>query len=243
MNRHGFKAGPYGQIETKRLFRLFCFFISLLVISSGFTQSVYAHKVNIFAYAEDGKIHAEAYFVDGSKCKNSLVEVIDEQSGRKLLEGHTDNNGKFIFDIPGMTSIRLILQAGTGHQNEYVISEGEVREAMPNTEAKQKTEQPLKQAEKMSKEKHKTVPESNPEQREKSAGIQHELDTMHTIPYDINAAIERAMDKKLQPVMRILLTLQEKSEKPGITEILGGIGYIIGILGIIAYFKARSQRT
>ena len=37
----------------------------------------------------------------------------------------------------------------------------------------------------------------------------------------------------------MLVKLQESSGKPGFTEIIGGIGYIIGILGIVAYFKAR----
>jgi nickel transport protein len=56
---------------------------------------------------------------------------------------------------------------------------------------------------------------------------------------EIEAIVESAVDKKLQPVMRMLVKLQESSGKPGITEIVGGIGYIIGILGIVAYFKAR----
>ena len=42
--------------------------------------------------------------------------------------------------------------------------------------------------------------------------------------------------------MRILVKLQEQSEKPGLTEIIGGIGYIIGIMGIIGYLKGRAAR-
>ena len=51
--------------------------------------------------------------------------------------------------------------------------------------------------------------------------------------------IEKIIDRKLQPVIRMLVNLQEESEKPELTEILGGIGYIIGILGIVAYFKRK----
>jgi nickel transport protein len=56
---------------------------------------------------------------------------------------------------------------------------------------------------------------------------------------EIEAIVERVVDRKLKPMERMLIKLQERSGKPGTTEIVGGIGYIIGILGIIAYFKAK----
>jgi len=190
-----------------------------------------AHKVNIFAYAEKGEIHAEGYFVDGSKCKNSLIEVVDNKTGEKLLEGNTGYNGQFSFDIPRATSLKLVLHAGTGHQNEYILSEEEVREAMLPGE--QKTYKPDVRSK-------KTASEPKPQKQEQTADIAHDMNSTMTSE-EVDAAIERVIDRKLQPVMRILVNLQEKSEKPGLTEILGGIGYIIGILGIIAYFKGRSK--
>ena len=236
-----FTHKPCGGIEMKQDFRVFCLFVCLLVFSSVLVQSVYAHKVNIFAYAEDGRIHAEGYFVDGSKCKNSLIEVIDEQSGEKLLEGHTDDNGQFVFDIPRVTPIKLILHAGTGHQNEYVLNAEEVKEALPQTEEKQKKIKTIQESEKAVEKNPKGSVTPNTRDKKDSTGEQHAIGTKSITPQDLDEAIDRAMDKKLLPIMKILLTLQEKSEKPGITEILGGIGYIIGILGIIAYLKGRAK--
>ena len=207
--------------------------LGLLFLICLFPRPADAHKVNVFAYAENGRIHSESYFVDGSKCKNSLIEVIDNKTGTKLLEGKTDENGQFSFDIPHATSIKLILYAGTGHQNEYTLSEKEVKEAMLK---------PEKEKGNLVVEKKQTVPEKKLQKTEHQASIKHEKNNMDTTSLDIDAVIEQAIDKKLQPVMRILLNLQEKSEKPGLTEILGGIGYIIGILGIIAYFKGRTKK-
>ena len=51
--------------------------------------SAFAHKVNVFAYVEDGKIYTESYFNDGKKCVDSKIEVFDNH-GKKLLEGLTD---------------------------------------------------------------------------------------------------------------------------------------------------------
>ena len=232
----------FRAIEMKQYFRLFRLFVCMLMFLGVLVESVYAHKVNIFAYAEDGRIHAEGYFVDGSKCKNSLVEVIDEKSGEKLLEGHTNDNGQFVFDIPRVTSIKLILHAGTGHQNEYVLNAEEVKEALSKTAEKQKTIKTVQQSEEAVKKKLKNVGAANSQDEKNSMGGQHDIDTKSFTPQDLDEAIGRAMDKKLLPVIKILLALQKKIEKPGITEILGGIGYIIGILGIIAYFKERSKK-
>lgn len=197
------------------------------LIFCSFPAPADAHKVNIFAYAQDGKIYAEGYFVDGSKCKNAVIEVADSKTGEKLLEGKTDDNGQMSFGIPRVTSLKLIVRAGEGHQNEYVISEEEVSQAMP-TAKKQARKKIKKQAE-----------------REQPIGDQpadvRKVVKIAVPSEDLEATVGKVVDSKLQPVMKILLELQERSEKPGLTEILGGIGYIIGILGVIAYFKGRGS--
>jgi nickel transport protein len=216
--------------NSKKIPHLFCLFFCLLFSLCILVRPADAHKVNIFAYAENGRVYAEGYFADGSKCKNSLIEVVDNKTGEKLLEGKTGDNGQFSFDIPHATSLKLVLHAGTGHQNEYILSEEEVREAMLLEEKKTGN---------LAVQSKKPVSEPKPQKQEQPSGIAHDMNSTMT-SHDVDAAVERVIDKKLQPVMRILVNLQEKSEKPGLTEILGGIGYIIGILGIIAYFKGRS---
>ena len=94
------------------------------------SSTVLAHKVSIYAYAEDGMVFAEGYFSDGTRTRNSLVEVFDAKTGKKLLEGKTDNKGKFSFKIPKATSLKLVLHASMGHRNDYTLSAKEVKEAM-----------------------------------------------------------------------------------------------------------------
>ena len=52
--------------------------------------------------------------------------------------------------------------------------------------------------------------------------------------------IDAALEEKLKPVIRELAKLRE-DKKPGVTEIIGGIGYILGIMGIVAYMKSRRK--
>jgi nickel transport protein len=209
--------------------------VCILLLFSFFLAPADAHKVNIFAYAQDGRVYAEGYFVDGSKCKNSVIEVLDGKTGVKLLEGKTDDNGQVSFGIPHVTSLKLILRAGEGHQNEYFMSEEEVRKAMPAAK-KQAEKKGEKQAERGKKD------ASEKEQPKDNLPADAQKVVRTEVPSeDLEAAVGKVVDSKLQPVLKILLELQERTGKPGLTEILGGIGYIIGILGIIAYFKGRGS--
>ena len=47
--------------------------------------------------------------------------------------------------------------------------------------------------------------------------------------------------QELRMIKREIAALREELSKPGLNEIFGGIGYILGFLGIIFYFQARKQ--
>ena len=50
------------------------------------------------------------------------------------------------------------------------------------------------------------------------------------------------VEKKTAPIMKKLLKIEEEMQKPSIQEILGGIGYILGLMGIGIYFKSKLKR-
>jgi len=59
---------------------------------------------------------------------------------------------------------------------------------------------------------------------------------------EIQSIIEGTLDEKLKPIMREMIEIKKSQEdKISPTEIIGGIGYIIGIFGIIAYFLSRKK--
>jgi nickel transport protein len=55
------------------------------------------------------------------------------------------------------------------------------------------------------------------------------------LPAGIDKALEKALDRKLAPIMRTLAEMQE--QKVRLTDVLGGLGYIFGLVGVAAYFK------
>ena len=57
------------------------------------------------------------------------------------------------------------------------------------------------------------------------------------LPAGIEKALEKALDRKLAPIMRTLAEMQEQKVK--VTDVLGGLGYIFGLVGVAAYFRRK----
>ena len=84
-----------------------------------------AHKVNLFAYAEGGKIYTESYFPDGKPVEGGKVLVYDSKDNL-LLEGVTDKEGLFNFDIPKVDDLTIVIDATMGHKNSFKLKKSEV---------------------------------------------------------------------------------------------------------------------
>jgi nickel transport protein len=89
------------------------------------TGQAWAHKVNVFAYVEDGKVFTESYFPDGRKVEGGTIEVRDA-GGAKLLEGKTDNQGLYSFPLPKKEDLTITLDASMGHKNSFVLKKSEM---------------------------------------------------------------------------------------------------------------------
>jgi nickel transport protein len=58
---------------------------------------------------------------------------------------------------------------------------------------------------------------------------------------EIKELIDESLDKKLAPIMNILA--DSYGGGPSLTEIIGGIGYIFGLMGVAMYFTSRRKRN
>ena len=187
------------------------------------TGSAHAHKVIVFAWVEGNTVHSESKFHGGRPAKDAPLEVVD-LNGQKLLEGRTDDKGLFSFAIPKKTAMKIILKAGMGHQGEWTIpleELGEVSAAMQPT------------GEKGIKAGSSSV-SAPPKERESSRTA-----TECLTREEAAALVEAALDKKLAPIMGGINHLLDPNKDPSFVEIMGGIGYILGLVGLIAYFQAR----
>ncbi len=85
----------------------------------------WAHKVNLFAYAEGDKVYTESYFADGQKVQGGEIEVADDR-GTTLLTGKTDDKGLFVFPLAKKQTLTITINSGMGHKNSYVLKKEEM---------------------------------------------------------------------------------------------------------------------
>ncbi|MGB2929019.1 MAG: hypothetical protein WBB70_08925 [Desulfobacterales bacterium] len=90
-----------------------------------------------------------------------------------------------------------------------------------------------------------TVPESEIREagnivEEKSAVEPSEPTTVGLSKEEVRKIVEDSLDKKLRPIVRMIT--ESKNTKPSLTEIIGGIGYIFGLMGVALYFKNRGKK-
>ncbi len=57
---------------------------------------------------------------------------------------------------------------------------------------------------------------------------------------EVQKIVEDSLDKKLRPIVRMIT--ESKNKGPSLTEIIGGIGYIFGLMGIALYFINRGKK-
>ena len=192
--------------------------VLMLLLTPNFSQ---AHRINVFAYIDNHELVVESYFSQGKKVREGLVEIIDEDSGQIIMRGRTDEQGKSRFPVPdefrnGKT-LRVLVNAGQGHQNEWLLKA------------------------------EKTTPISNSVQ---SAALTREAahaDHVENMPLiktnasEIEEIVNRALENKLAPIRSMLR--EELEAGPNLIQIVGGIGWIIGLAGLLAYCRSRNRHV
>lgn len=183
----------------------------------GPVSPVSAHKISVFAWVEGDTVHTESKFSGGKRVMDGDVIVTDSE-GHKLLEGKTNDSGEFSFKVPRKTELIVTVVAGTGHQNQWIVREEELRGVNVESNSAESSEN--------REDKSVRTPETPPE-----------VTPIHS--EEFQAELEKVLDKKLKPIIKMLVDSQEKG--PTMGDIIGGIGYIFGLFGVIAYFQSKKN--
>jgi nickel transport protein len=203
--------------------------ITAVLLLFPFSQAL-AHKVTVFAWVEGDTVHVESKFSGGRRPVAAPVEVYDAR-GNLLLKGVTDEKGEFSFKVPKKTEMKVILLAGMGHKGEWTIPFSDLEAVSAGTTA---------QAAETNSQSSKPTDPNQVKSAISTVGG-NPVPAGYVTAAEIRNAVEGALDTKLKPVMRLLVETRQSG--PSVTDILGGIGYIFGLIGVAAYFSAKRRKS
>lgn len=192
----------------------FALLILLGCLSLAMTSTIAgAHKVNVFAYNEGGKLLGESYFPGGKKVRGARVELLD-QNGNLLAHTLTGPKGKFTLPLPsGTNQLKVVVLAGQGHRGVFSL-------------------EPISKEPASNQDSTRSVSTQGPSDTEVISGLDKK---------EIEAAISKTLDRKLAPLHARLDQLTKQAQAVSVEKVVGGLGWIMGLIGIAAYFLSRKR--
>lgn len=179
----------------------------LMILLALVPAQALAHKAVLYAHAAKGRVFAEGVLSNGGKCKGCSIKVFDASTGALLHETRTNRDGSASFVIANITAKAAPLM--------LKLSDGMGHAA-----------------------------EAHINEVEIIASLNN------ATPYDVlnentgcipeqvaRALIDNAVAKETTLLESEVRKLREDSEKPRVTEIIGGIGFILGLMGLALYFR------
>lgn len=165
-----------------------------------------AHRLQVFAFADGGRIEGSAYFAGGGGAAAvSRIRILDTQ-GRLLAELAPDSQGAFGYQARAAEDHLVVAETGDGHRAEWRVSAAELGPGFPG---------------------------GAPQAADGLAGppSQH-------LPAGAELAVlvEQAVARQVRPLREELALAQGRAM---LRDVLGGIGYILGLAGLLVWWRSR----
>jgi len=175
-------------------------------------DSAWAHQLNVFATVEGTTIRGEAYYRGGAAARQAKVDVLDS-SGASLGQVITDDQGHFAFQAQLRTDHRLVVDGGQGHASEFRIPASELPATLPAAPP--------------------AAPGSEKRPAPPATGLSAASPSATTPAAGPSTVDLGPLQTQIGQLRRELDELKHQTQ---FRDVLGGIGYILGLASIAFYF-------
>ena len=151
-------------------------------------------------------------YFPGGGRARDLTVVALAPDGSEAGQASTNDEGEFTIPVTGRSDYTVVAETADGHRAEFLVAAEELSAALPA-----RSEPAAVQAEST------TAASDEPEA---------DADGMRRL-------VEEAVRKQVRPLRE---QLDAYEEKVGFRDVIGGIGYIIGLAGIAFYFLGVRKR-
>lgn len=213
--------------------RLFLLILFALAVPFGTAQ---AHNLNVFAISTGDTIEGYVYFTGGTRAQQAQIELRDAEKN-VLLTTTTDHEGSFALQVSHRGDYTVLTNTGDGHVATFNLYADEFAQHLPVASEKVTvmvrnvgTSAPAESTDKRSN----SVPEPEPEKSSHST-----TSGLNALSSDeLGILINQAVARQIGP-LRAEVNAYRNDVR--LSDILGGIGVIIGIFGVSAWGMARYQ--
>lgn len=183
-----------------------------------------AHKLRVFALAEGDRISGSVYFAGGGAASGARIEVEDAE-GHRLAELTPDAEGRFVYQVQAPIEHRVVAVTGDGHRAEWRVPASELAGARATT-ARADSDGAGR--------------DTQPETRTAATSTHQPIESdPNVLAPGLESAIERALARQINPLREQLLAAEDQVR---LRDILGGLGYILGLTGLALWWRCRARR-
>lgn len=195
-----------------------------------------AHTLRLFASVEGAQIIGYGYF-NGSNRAMQVPFTVTGPDGEPLYSGVTDDQGQFAFTATRRIDHRIRINSGDGHAADFTVSAAELPDRL---ESGSGTPQ------------HLETPPTLGKDRDRSRDQENESPCAVSSPVRAGAVAPLSAPPLLvdEAIARQIRPLREQLDSYHNTiwwhDVMGGIGYIIGIAGLaygLGQHKAGKDRV
>jgi len=193
--------------------------LGAVLLAASLSSPASAHKVVADGYVAGDTIEGEIGFSNGDMAANTVIEVFDE-TGAKIDEVTSDDDGFFVYKPTRRISYVFRVNLGAGHVGQFIISADDLPAdlgAEPAAETPASVE---------------GAPNADVIPGAAAAVAAGPSEAM------LKEMIAETVRAEVRPLRRELVAYKEKHD---VQQILGGIGYIIGLFGLAFFLVARRR--
>lgn len=195
-------------------------------------QPAHAHSIRCFATADGATISGYAW-MGSARPKNVPYRVL-APDGAVLHEGRTNEKGEFSFTAKYRVDHEVVVDAGEGHIARFTVSAEELPEDLPAYGAKEEARSDPASAKSAASSATDSSDSADAATVAKPApdGAAGPSATGASAA-DLKSMIRSAVAQQLAPLR---IQLDEFKAERRIQDVIGGIGYLVGVAGIAFYF-------
>lgn len=206
--------------------------IAVLISTLFPSVNAQAHSLHVFAMGTGDVIDGYAYFGGGARPHAAEIQLLDD-AGRVIFAGKTDDQGEFKLRVSHRQDYVIEANSGDGHIASFKINGDELSDQLPSGNDRINIQvNPIDTA--------SSTQSGKPQQSSTTIANNGSGTTVTLSRNELDDLINAAVSRHVRPLREQLVAYEDKVR---FSDLLGGIGVIVGIFGALAWFKAGKSHS